>query len=324
MVCFFLPGNAFLSHLFLKVLHIGIFSHIKYNKKACGVSMENVNWDQLFYYEDLTAYAKYLASHYPDYVSYTCIGRSYDNRDIFLLKIGRGKKNILLTAGVHGRESINPMVLLSMAEFYCEEWRDYLLTVTIYMVPLVNPDGYVIAVQGFDGIKNGHLKKQALRMNLPFYQWKFNGRGVDINRNFPASSWRRKKTGDYPGSEYETAALMQLMQEIPFIGYIDYHSRGKEIYYYRNALSERYNQEQKRLGELIAALTDYQLLPPSEEIEPGDSGGNTVQYYSEVFKKPAITVETVENEAMFPLSPHYQRVVFEEIKMTPFVLLKNE
>lgn len=285
--------------------------------------MENVNWDQLFFYEDLVAYAKYLTSHYRELVKYESIGRSIDGRDIFLLKIGKGKENIIVTGGVHGRESINPMVLLCMAEFYCEELVFYLDKVCIYMVPVLNPDGYSIAIQGFDSISTVHYRNLCKNKGIPNYLWKYNARGIDINRNFPCLSWRKKHLHDVAGSEPETIALMQLFQCVPALGYIDYHSRGKQIYYHRQNMTEEYNQEQYHLACMLSAITDYELVPPVDEIEENDSGGNTVHYYSEEFGNPAITIETVDDLAVFPLSPHYQKNTFEEIKMTPFVFCRD-
>lgn len=286
--------------------------------------MENVNWDQLFYYEDLVAYAKYLNCHYSELVQYESIGRSLDGRDIFLLKVGKGKDNIILTGGVHGRESVNPMVLLCMAEYYCEEFKDFLERVSIYMIPVVNPDGYTIAIRGFDSLKSDKYRRMCELRHIPYYLWKYNARCVDINRNFPAVSWRKKDLYDEAGSEPETKALMEFFQCTASLGYIDYHSRGRQIYYYRRSLPTEYNEEQYRLACLLNTLTDYELVDPDEEIEAKDSGGNTVHYYSEEFCLPAITIETVNDLAYFPLSPHYQKDTFNEIKLTPFVFCKDK
>jgi len=285
--------------------------------------MENVNWDQLFYYEDLVAYAKYLAAHYCGIIQYEVVGRSLDGRDIFLLKIGKGTRNIMLTGGVHGRESVNPMVMLCMAEYYCEEFREYLEQVAIYMIPLLNPDGYCVALQGFDCIKKEKYRIAMQAKGIPHFLWKYNARGIDINRNFPCKSWRKKTVKDVPGSEPETRVLMQLFQSVSSIGYIDYHSRGKQIYYYRNNMLPEYNKEQYHIASLLHTLTDYEMMPERKEIEENDSGGNTVHYYSETFSMPAITIETVDELAYFPLSAHYQKDTFEEIKLTPFVFCKD-
>lgn len=286
--------------------------------------MENVNWDQLFYYEDLVAYAKYLSSHYKGLIQYETIGRSLDGREIFLIKVGKGKENVILTGGVHGREAINPMVLLCMAEYYCEEFRNSLERVSLYIVPVLNPDGYCIAIQGFDCIKSEKNRRICELKHIPYYLWKYNARAVDINRNFPCLSWKKKDLNDAPASEPETVALMELFQNVSSIGYIDYHSRGKQIYYHRNSMPEDYNQAQFRYACLLNTLTNYELVAPQQEIEENDSGGNTVHYYSEEFCLPALTIETVDELACFPLSPHYQKDTFEEIKLTPFVFCKDD
>jgi len=285
--------------------------------------MENVNWDQLFYYEDLLAYAKYLQAHYPSQICLEVIGRSLDGRDIFMIKVGRGAQNIIITGGVHGRESVNPMVLLSMAEYYCEELSYYLEQVSIYIVPLLNPDGYMVSLCGFDSLKHCSYREAMKSKGIPFYLWKYNARGIDINRNFPCLTWKQKFLRDTPASEPETMALIYLFQQVPSIGYIDYHCRGKQIYYYRNSMSKEYNERQYRLACILSTITDYILMSPQSEIEAEDSGGNTVHFYSEEYKQPAFTIETVDELAVFPLSPHYQKDTFEEIKLTPFVFCKK-
>lgn len=286
--------------------------------------MENVNWDQLFYYEDLLAYAKYLETHYPQKISLEVIGKSLCGRDIFMIKAGTGLDNIVITGGVHGRESVNPMVLLSMIEYYCEELSYYLDQVTIYAIPLVNPDGYMISLCGFDTIKNNRYRENMKAKGIPYYLWKYNARGIDINRNFPCRSWRQKFPKDMPASEPETIALMYVFEQVPAIGYIDYHCRGKQIYYFRDSMSDEYNRNQYRLACILSTITDYVLMQPDTEIELGDSGGNTVHFVSEELNIPALTLETVDELAVFPLSPHYQRETFEEIKLTPFVFCKKK
>jgi g-D-glutamyl-meso-diaminopimelate peptidase len=249
------------------------------------------------------------------------IGISHDDRDILLLKVGVGDKNVILTAGVHGRESINPIVLMKMMEYYCEENFNHLKDYTFYVVPLLNPDGYMIAQRGFNVIRNEELRLAAKEKDISYREWKFNARGIDINRNFPSFSWRPKHANDFPGSENETKALMQLMDSIPSIGYIDYHSRGEEIYYYRDRMSKAYNQRQKEIADRLADDTGYTLVPPEEEISASDTGGNTVHYYSEQTKQPAFTIETVPDEATFPLSIVYQAQTFHEVLYTPLIML---
>jgi g-D-glutamyl-meso-diaminopimelate peptidase len=79
-------------------------------------------------------------------------------------------------------------------------------------------------------------------------------------------------------------------------------------------MSDQYNRRQLEIGTRLCEITGYELVPPQNEIDDGDSGGNTVHYYSEYFHKPALTIETVEDEAEFPMSDQYLASTYEEIK----------
>ena len=232
-----------------------------------------------------------------------------------MLVLGNGKKVLLFTAGVHGRETINTTVMLAMIETYARGFQ-YGATVcgmnmrklfseySFYMIPLVNPDGYEIA------------------KNTGRYKWKGNSRNVDLNRNFPSVHWRPKSVFDYPASERETRALMRVMNCTPALAYIDYHSRGKSIFYYRSAMDEEYNQNQRRIAEMLARVSHYSIEEPKQEISKGDRGGNTVHYFSEIRKNPCFTIETTEEWETFPLSSKLLKETFMEILPTPLILTK--
>lgn len=281
--------------------------------------MEKIDLGKRYYYEDLYQVCKNLKKQYPDFIQQEEIGRSHDGRGIVLMKAGRGQKNILLTAGVHGRETINPSVLLALLQIYCENNRDFLEEYTLYVVPLLNPDGYMVALRGFHGIKSERLRLTVKSKGIPWYLWKYNARGVDLNRNFPSQTWEKKNHGDIPASELETKALIGLFHEREYIGYLDYHSRGKTIYYYRKTMPKDYNKTQYQLACGLCRITDYMLAPKQEEIDTGDSGGNTVHYFSEVLKKPALTIETVDDYQTFPLEIQLQKETLREILDTPRV-----
>lgn len=281
--------------------------------------MQNYPWNQPYYYEDLVTYGMYLQEKYPSFLKYEILGYSYDRRIIFGLNIGKGSKKLLLTAGVHGRESINPFSLMKMLEYYLEKKQDWLNEYSIYAIPLLNPDGYMIALRGFHMIQNEQIRLKIKQMNIPYVEWKYNGMGQDINRDFPAKSWRKKHDNDTMGSQIETKILMRVMNEVETEGYMDYHSRGKCIYYYRNSMSEWYNRRQLKIAKALCqgSMYSYTLVPKEEEVVSTDSGGNTVHYYSELLKKPAITIETIEEEAEFPFDFRYQEEVFYDIVDTP-------
>lgn len=302
-----------------------------------------------YHYDKLVKAARDLTKQYDTILKCVTIGVSHDNRDIILLKLGLGQKHIICCGGVHARETVNPVVLLRMIEYYADLYINYrqqrlnlkrklstpnvhlkeeyekmmygaciyelLQTYTILFVPLLNPDGYMIARYGFKSILDLKLRALCEEKGKNPIEWKENARGVDINRNFPSQFWCKKFERDYPASENETQALIRLFHEYPSLGFLDFHSRGREIYYYRNRMPDSYNERQLELAKRMCELTGYTLVPPQEEIDPGDTGGNTVHYYSETFHKPAITIETVEDEAEFPLQDSYQLSTFKELRL---------
>jgi Zinc carboxypeptidase len=75
------------------------------------------------------------------------IGKSTENRDIFLVKAGQGKKKVLLWSQMHGDEPTATMALFDIFRFLkakdsFDVFRKQLLSeCTLYFVPMLNPDG---------------------------------------------------------------------------------------------------------------------------------------------------------------------------------------
>ncbi|KAA6434855.1 peptidase M14 [Rufibacter glacialis] len=75
------------------------------------------------------------------------VGKSVENRDIYLVKAGTGKTKILLWSQMHGDEPTATMALLDIFNFLqgSDELdpvrREILENNTLYFVPMLNPDG---------------------------------------------------------------------------------------------------------------------------------------------------------------------------------------
>ncbi len=285
-------------------------------------------------YERMMRDVDALGRRYPHILSVESLGRSLDGREIPSMSVGRGEQNILLTAGVHGRESVNPAVLMGMAERYLAEMDGghdgkhghgsdvkHSHGVVLAIMPMVNPDGHEVALHGFGAIRSQELGRSMAKMGIRHQEWKYNARGIDVNRNFPSRAWSRASGTDEPGTEPETKAVMSFLTREGSMGYIDFHSRGEVVYYYRNQMDEAYNKGQERLAQALGRITGYRLAHPSEETEVGDVGGNTVQFYSERTGRPAITIETLSEATPFPLPCESQAGLAESLYATPFVFL---
>ncbi len=265
-----------------------------------------------------------------DAVKVEKIGESVMKKNIYSIIMGSGKRCLIMLAGVHGRESINPIVMLYMIQNYIhlikeynhdlcvmlreKQFIDMLKRYTLVFVPLVNPDGYEMAMNE----KNNNYN----------CLYKNNANNIDINRNFPSSSNSKMKISyptlieDIKSLEIETQNVIHLFHSLirkryELCGLLDFHSRGKSIYYYRAAMDKEYNNKCRKLAQKLAKDNGYKLENPSNEVLPGDTGGNSVNYFSEMFHLPALTIETVNEECSFPLNAAYQTEVYNDIKYIP-------
>lgn len=291
-----------------------------------------VRFDRIYSYDDMFQYLQELAGRFGSFTILRMIGESHDERLIPMLRVGTGAKVLLCTAGIHGRESLNPTVLLRIMEDYCTAYEKketvggydaytLLNRYSICFIPLANPDGYEIAVRGFSAVRNPLLRRLCKMRRIPSAEWKGNARGIDINRNFPCMSYTQQLLSEFPASEQETLTLMRVMSDYDTVGYLDFHSRGELLYYYRHAMPDTYNQSCRRLAEYLSALCGYRLGLPEEEFPTGSAGGNSVNFYSEHIQQPAVTVETVPDSCGFPLPLEQCERVYDQVRRLPLGVL---
>lgn len=99
------------------------FSELKFNYKEYLTAIKNFNSDK---FEKKT------------------LGKSFEDRDIYLFKTGKGKTKVLFWSQMHGNEPISTQALVDLMNFFCENneiQKSILENCTIFFIPLVNPDG---------------------------------------------------------------------------------------------------------------------------------------------------------------------------------------
>lgn len=112
--------------------------------------------------------------------------------------LGDGPRTVWFLATIHGDEAAGtPLLERFASELVAAPER--LEGTRVVLVPRVNPDGLAA-------------------------DRRFNARGVDLNRNFPAENHRdARRYGDEPLSEPESRALMELLELIPPDGVVSLH-----------------------------------------------------------------------------------------------------
>ncbi|MCI8741285.1 MAG: peptidase [Lachnospiraceae bacterium] len=290
--------------------------------------VEKYSYDQMV--QDLNT----LQGRYGAHLQVHAIGTSLDGRTLYEAVLGNpdAPKHILIHGGIHAREYMTPLLVMKQleygAEFYDtgtfrgEPYSGILNSVAVHFVPMVNPDGIALSQFGLDAIRSEELRQQiqqAYQEDLAqgrtqesfdryLTRWKTNGRGVDLNQNFPANwdlvtaspvpSYGTYK-GTSPLSEPESQALADLVNSRTWSATVSYHSMGNVIYWDYPG-----NQVQQASGELatvVAGLTGYQTLP--------SSGHGGFKDWTQIKENPVpgITVEVGSVSCPLPLS-QYQEI----------------
>ena len=195
----------------------------------------------------------YLKYEYPNLVI-NSIGKSTLGEDIYCLRLGIGKKHLLLHAGFYANESITSLICMLWVEKFLaclkkqELYKGYDLMelwdkVSIFIIPMANPDGINLVL----GDKLTRLREEYYFIwknyenNLEF--WKSNIRGVNLMLNYPYSwekySFKLFKIGivkpcpsAYPGpnclSEVETKNIYNFIRFIDINKIISISTYGEK------------------------------------------------------------------------------------------------
>ena len=209
-------------------------------------------------------------------------------------------KQILIEAGIHAREYPATLTVIGMTEYLSK----MALNGGIYIVPLVNPDGVRLVLDGVDWIPCEKQQEYIINVNnnsLDFSQWKANIWAVDLNVNFDALWGGGSQNvfcpspgnfvGYYPNSEREVRNLIELTYRVNPDLTLSYHTKGEVIYYGFESLSPEEIERDKTIAEEISAINAY--IP----IKTENSTGGYSDWVSENFRVPAFTIE-VGNPAL--------------------------
>lgn len=246
-------------------------------------------------------------------------------RKVRTLVLGRGKRKVIYSAAHHANEWITVPVLLKFAEDFAESFENggkiggvdakkLSDTVTIYMVPMVNPDGVDLvtgAISEGDGQYEIARRMGENYPQIPFPDgWKANLLGVDLNLQYPAGWLRAREikfsqgytrpgprdyVGRAPLSQKESRALAGYTEYIDPDLILAYHAQGKEIYWQFDDIEVTGARE---LGQRLADVSGYTLTEPVEN----SSYAGYKDWFIKVFRRPGYTIEVGSGVNPLPLS----------------------
>ena len=262
---------------------------------------------QAFSHPETGYYLQVFAAMYPEFTELKTIGKSVEGRDIYALKLGKGEKEILMDGSLHAREHMTTNVILEMLDTYSANYlknsiyegyspRSLLNNVSIWFIPMLNPDGVTLVQSGANGVKNGELSTKINKGSTNFQAWKANVRGVDLNDNFD-SNWdkinstvKSPSPSGYRGprvfSEPESRALRDFVLSRDFKGYYSYHSSGQIIYWF-NFQKDGQATRDITIARNVSSLTGYRVVPPMFVVGSGAS----TDWFIKQTKMPGLVIE---------------------------------
>lgn len=245
-------------------------------------------------------------------------------RPISTLVVGNGPRKVLYSAAFHANEWITTLILLTFArqwgeaivsggEIAGQNARELKDKVTIYMVPLVNPDGVDLVTGAIPPDSPEYALATALSENypnIPFPSgWKANLLGVDLNLQFPAGwmqareikfmqGFTRPGPRDYVGraplDQVESRTMEGYTQAIDPALVLAFHSQGEEIYW---QFDDIFVPGARELGERLAQVSGYALA----DTPYNSSFAGYKDWFIKTYRRPGYTVEVGRGENPLPI-----------------------
>ena len=235
-------------------------------------------------------------------------------RKVRTLVLGRGKRKVIYSASHHANEWITTPLLLKFAEDFAESFekggeiggvdaKKLSDSVTIYMVPMVNPDGVDLVV---GATAPGTVEYEIARRlsenypSIPFPDgWKANLLGVDLNLQYPAGwlqareikfdqGFTRPGPRDYVGraplTQLESRALLGYTEFIDPALVLAFHTQGQLIFWTFRDIEVPGAEE---LGREFADLSGYTLADVPFE----SSFAGYKDWFIQNYRRPGYTIE---------------------------------
>lgn len=245
-------------------------------------------------------------------------------RNIRTLVIGNGKRKVIYSASHHANEWITTPVLLKFVEEFAQALgsggeifgipaSELAAKVTIYTVPMVDPDGVALVTGEIGPGDPGYDRARQIGADfpaIPFPEgWKANLMGVDLNLQYPAKWLRAREikysqgftrpaprdfVGRAPLNQPESRALAGYTEYIDPDLVLAYHSQGREIYW---TFLDYEVSGARELGERFAQVSGYALAEPA----PESSFAGYKDWFIQAFRRPGYTIEVGEGQNPLPL-----------------------
>ena len=243
-----------------------------------------------------------LSDNY-SFINPQILASSSGGREIPAVSIGQSSEYVLYISSFSGTDRLVTLILLRFLEEFagCVHKGDNLAGVNIrgamfgrgiIILPLINPDGYEIALRGRAACGNKVQKIEQICQGN-FSRWRANLRGVEISKNFSYDFDERRKAlkklepsasgfcGYKAESEPETLAVTDLCRKVKIRHVINLNIGEEGIFYGKEHGRER----SVKMAEIMASVTGFTINVPTL-ISPTDFK----DWFTYEFARPAFTI----------------------------------
>lgn len=265
-----------------------------------------------------------LTARYP-FIRSETQGQSVMGKRLIVLSMGVGDKEVFYNASHHANEWITTSLVLRYLEDYAKAYtenteiggydaRGLYRKSTLYLMPLVNPDGVDLVAGMLDKDDPYYLQASAFAEyypSIPFPSgWKANIGGVDLNLGYPANwesakrikfaqGYTRPGPRDYVGSaplaEPENRAVAALTEAHAFRLTLSYHTQGEVIFW---KYLDHEPENSRAIADAFAAVSGYEV-----ENTPYASGfAGYKDWFIQQYDLPGYTIEAGRGSNPLPLS----------------------
>lgn len=285
---------------------------------------EVVPTDIGYTYELVRMITEGLTARFP-FLQAASAGKSTLGKELFVIRAGTGHREVFYNAAHHANEWITTVLLLKFLEDISMAYtggerimgidaRELFRNVSLYIMPLVNPDGVDIvtgAVTKGDAVYDDAARIASDYPQIPFPSgWKANIAGTDLNLNYPAK-WEvardikygqgyttpapRDYVGYEPLSAHESRAVYDFTLSHDFDLVIAYHTQGEEIYW---TFDGEEPDGALKYGMEFERLSGYKLAQTPLE----SSYAGYKDWFISRFARPGFTVEAGRGENPLPIT----------------------
>ena len=300
-----------------------------------GIGVVPTNTD--YTYAVLQRNVQSLAALYP-FIETGSAGQSVLGRELYYLRLGTGPNTVFYNGSHHALEWITTPVLMKFVEDFARAYatgeriagydpREIWQQSSIYIIPMVNPDGVELVLEGLSRDNPYYHELIAWNRGSTDFStvWQANNRGVDLNHNYDAQ-WaqsrqaaiamgitgpgRTRYGGPYPESEPETRAVVGFTRAVDPALVLAYHSQGEVIFW---TFMDLQPPESRRIGEALARSSGYQLAEPVGIA----SYAGYKDWFIQDFRRPGYTIEVGRGVNPLPIT-QFNRIYNDNL---PLLLL---